>query len=91
MVSKIKLFLTLVFLQALIVSAQINYYVSPSGNNSNSGSISSPWKTVQFAITIANSGDTLNLANGTFNEKINCTKSGLYIRNKKNESLYKRR
>ncbi len=43
-----------------------NYYVSPSGNNDNSGSIESPFATVQHAHDAAQPGDTLILRGGTY-------------------------
>lgn len=46
------------------------YYVDPSGSNSNSGSISSPWKTVGYGITQVSAGDTLYLREGTYVERI---------------------
>ena len=59
-------------------SAQLgaNYYVSPNGNDSNSGSLSSPWKTIQRAANIAASGDTVYVRGGTYNETIKITRSG---------------
>ncbi len=43
------------------------YYISPSGNDGNSGkSSTSPWKTIQKAINIAGPGDTINLGSGIY-------------------------
>ena len=61
-------------------NAQTNYYISPSGSNSNNGLLATPWQTIQYGIGQANNGDTLNLFTGTYNEKVNVTKS-LTIRN----------
>lgn len=61
--------------------AQTNHYVSPTGNDSNNGQLATPWKKLQYAINTAATGDTINLLTGTYNEKVNITKSGLYIRN----------
>ena len=58
-----------------------NYYVSPSGNNANDGSLASPWLTVQHALNQLNSGDVLNLMNGTYNEKISIPISGIALKN----------
>src|ERR1044071_4137675 len=46
------------------------YYVSTTGNNSNNGSSTSPWKTLQYAVTKvpANAGVTIKLAAGTYVE-----------------------
>ena len=43
-----------------------NYYMSPSGSDSNSGTISSPWKTVGFASSKLKPGDTLYARGGTY-------------------------
>jgi len=53
-----------------------DYYVSPSGNDSNSGSIGSPWKTIQFATDQLVAGDNLYLRAGTYFEKIDLNVSG---------------
>jgi hypothetical protein len=43
------------------------YYVDPSqGLDSNSGSKEFPWKTVNYAFTVIQAGDTLNLNTGTY-------------------------
>jgi hypothetical protein len=51
------------------------YYISPSGLDSNSGTSSgAPWKSFAHAIPLLNSGDTLNLLNGTYQPvSINCS------------------
>gem|GEM_PF-3274708 len=46
------------------------YYVSPSGNNSNSGTSGSPWGTISHAVTQLLPGDTLLLKSGTYNERV---------------------
>lgn len=53
-----------------------NYYVAPTGSDSNNGSLSSPWKTIQYAATKAIAGDTVNVRAGTYPETINITRSG---------------
>lgn len=42
------------------------YYLSPSGNDSNNGSSTSPWKTINKANQTASSGDTIILKNGIY-------------------------
>jgi hypothetical protein len=43
------------------------YYISPTGSDSNSGtSAASPWKTFAHAIPLLSPGNTLNLENGTY-------------------------
>ncbi|MFA5887050.1 MAG: DUF1565 domain-containing protein [Patescibacteria group bacterium] len=43
------------------------YYVSNSGNNTNTGlSSDNPWKTITFALSSVAGGDTIHLASGTY-------------------------
>lgn len=50
--------------------SQINYYVSNDGKNAYDGSRKYPFKTIQFAINQLTAGDTLNVLQGTYFEKI---------------------
>jgi hypothetical protein len=53
------------------------YYLSPSGNDANSGSASAPWRTIQKAANTVVAGDTVILMNGTYEEpSISFTRSG---------------
>lgn len=36
-----------------------NLYVSYTGSNTNAGSISHPFRTIQFALTVCNPGDSI--------------------------------
>ena len=53
--------------------AQTNYYVSTTGSNSNNGSISNPWLSIQYACDQLQAGDTLNVLAGYYNEIIELT------------------
>ncbi|GAB62034.1 hypothetical protein KSU1_C0438 [Candidatus Jettenia caeni] len=44
------------------------YYVATNGNDSNSGSLSNPWKTIEKSIEKLQPGDTLYLRSGTYYE-----------------------
>jgi hypothetical protein len=46
--------------------AQGTYFVSPTGNNANPGTISQPFATLQKAHDIANPGDTIYMRGGTY-------------------------
>lgn len=49
------------------VHAATNYYVSPTGNDSNSGtSTGSPFKTIEKAVSAAAAGSTVYLLSGTY-------------------------
>jgi Right handed beta helix region len=53
-----------------------NYYVSPTGINTNTGTLASPLLTVQAGINKAFGGDTVFVRAGTYNEKLTWTRSG---------------
>jgi len=52
------------------------YYVSTSGSDSNSGSISSAWKTIQKAANSVSAGDTVMVNAGTYTERVTVSRSG---------------
>jgi hypothetical protein len=59
------------FLWTGIASAQNQYYVAPTGSDSNNGSQSSPWKTIQHAInsySLGSQGAVIHVAAGTYTE-----------------------
>lgn len=67
------------------------YYVSPSGNDNNLGTIDNPFKTIQNGVDKLNPGDTLKIRSGKYIEKINIEKSGvsngfITIQNYENEN-----
>jgi len=71
----------LLFLISIITFGQTNYYVSPTGNNANTGTLSMPWLTIQYGLNQINANDTLNVLTGTFTEKISMPASNIYLRN----------
>jgi hypothetical protein len=52
------------------------YYVSTSGKDSNPGTISEPWRTIQHAADQVTAGDTVYVRNGTYNELVTMKSSG---------------
>ncbi|MBR7063696.1 MAG: right-handed parallel beta-helix repeat-containing protein [Treponema sp.] len=52
------------------------YYVSPSGNDTNSGTISSPFKTIQKAVDKVQPGEAVIIREGTYAERVKIQKSG---------------
>ena len=85
--------LLLVAMFPFILAGQINYYVSPSGNNSNPGTMSQPFEKIQHAIVRMGAGDTLNIMAGTYLEKVNVIRSGnpgqkTVLRNYANDTVY---
>jgi hypothetical protein len=51
-------------------------YVSPSGNDANSGSATSPFKTFSKAVSVLKAGDTLQVMPGTYGETLTLSTSG---------------
>ncbi len=72
--STILLSIILLLLVPLSANAA-TYYLSPSGNDTNNGSPTSPWKTLDKANTAISSGDTVILKNGIYAAYLNITKS----------------
>src|SRR5450432_3105069 len=55
------------------------YYVSPTGSDTNAGSMAAPFATIQKAGTVAAAGDTVWLRAGTYfnTQQITISKSGV--------------
>lgn len=70
------LFLLLLAFGSFTVSFAADYYVSPSGNDGNTGSVGSPWQTLQYAVDQLQAGDVLHVGAGSYNEKITLNVSG---------------
>jgi len=70
----------LVLLLACVGSAsgQVNssFYVSTAGSDSNPGSESAPWRTVQHAADTAHAGSTVNVRGGVYEELVTINASG---------------
>ena len=52
------------------------YYVSPSGNDSASGSLAFPFKTINFAVSKLSAGDILYIREGRYFEEVKVSVSG---------------
>jgi len=61
---------TAMLLSVIVGFAQTNYYVSPSGNDANSGLAGSPKRTINAAISAASPNDIVNVAAGTYIENV---------------------
>lgn len=74
--------ITIMLLSQLMVPQSASYaagnslYVAPGGSDDASGSLSSPFRTINYAVNQANSGDTIQLRAGIYNESIQFTRSG---------------
>lgn len=51
-------------------------YVSPDGDDRNSGDISNPFHTIQKALNVVSAGETIYLRNGTYTGSLSFKKSG---------------
>jgi parallel beta-helix repeat protein len=71
---------TLLIATPTAVTAQASgttYYVSLTGNDSHPGTTTqNPLRTIARATYLAKPGDTIKLLSGTYNERLNATKSG---------------
>ena len=70
------LFLLLFAFGSFTLSFATDYYVSPSGNDGNTGSVGAPWQTLQYAVDQLQAGDVLHVGAGSYNEKITLNVSG---------------
>jgi len=63
-VKRVLLSIFIVFLS--IFSFGATYYLAPTGNDTNAGTISSPWATLNKVWTVLKAGDTVYLRGGTY-------------------------
>lgn len=54
-----------------------NYYVSPTGNDLNPGTLDRPFATIQKAANVAKEGSTIYIRGGIYNQKVRVTHSGV--------------
>jgi hypothetical protein len=52
------------------------YYVSTTGSDSNNGSLTAPFRTIQKAANIVNPGDIVYIRGGVYNARVVLTRSG---------------
>lgn len=57
-------------------AATNTYYVSPTGKDSQKGTITSPWKTLQHAADTVPAGSTVYLREGVYKQQLAITRSG---------------
>jgi hypothetical protein len=78
MTSLHKLFLLSVVFTSMSLAAQsgASYYVSKNGKDTNSGSFTAPWLTIQHAANSATAGATVCVEAGTYNESVTFPASG---------------
>lgn len=64
------------FIATLEASGGKVYYVSPTGSDTNPGTITKPWKTIQKAANTMVAGDSTTVLAGNYNERVKVTNSG---------------
>ena len=60
-----------------VLASPMNYYVSTDGADSNPGTISQPFQTIQKAADVAVAGDVVNIRGGLYRETVKPTSSGV--------------
>jgi hypothetical protein len=69
-------FPALLLLCSVLTAAATDYYVSPTGNDGNSGTLAAPKRTMTHALSLANAGDTVWVRGGSYAERITFPGSG---------------
>lgn len=59
-----------------VSEAATSYYVATTGSDTNSGTLASPFRTIQKAASVAVAGDTVHIRAGTYRETVTPTNSG---------------
>jgi alpha-N-arabinofuranosidase len=67
----------LIIFSSLRVTCAIDYHVAVTGDNSADGSLSHPFRTINFAATRAQSGDVVTVHAGTYRERVDPPNSGV--------------
>lgn len=62
-----RLVLCFILIVSVVQVEAATYHISPTGSDSNDGTLSLPWKTFSFVIPQLDPGDTLILLDGTYN------------------------
>ena len=58
------------------VTLATDYFVTKTGNDTNPGTHSSPWKTLSHAANMLIAGDTVYIGSGTYTERLTPVNSG---------------
>ena len=70
------LFMLLVCISGAFGQPNSVFYVSTTGDNSNPGTQTAPWRTVQHAADTARAGSTVEVRNGVYEELVSINASG---------------
>ena len=66
----------LLLMSRAAAQAGTTYYVSTSGSDTNPGTISAPWRTIQHAASTVHAGATVDVRAGVYNESVSIPVSG---------------
>src|ERR1700722_19513014 len=69
-------FMLLACISGAFGQADSSFYVSTTGNDSNPGTQSAPWRTVQHASDTVRAGSTVNVRGGVYEELVTIRTSG---------------
>ncbi len=72
----LSLVMLLVCVSAAFGQANSSFYVSTTGNDSNPGTQTAPWRTVQHAVDTVRAGSTVNVRGGVYEELVSIKASG---------------
>jgi alpha-L-arabinofuranosidase len=61
----------------LVGASAIEYHVAVTGNDANDGSAQRPFRTVQFASTVAQDGDAVTVHAGIYRERVHPATGGV--------------
>jgi hypothetical protein len=70
------LIVLLTYASAAFAQTNTSFYVATSGDDSNPGTVTSPWRTIQHAADIARAGSTVNVRGGIYEELVSLPASG---------------
>ncbi len=70
------LFILLVCVSGAFGQSNSSFYVSTTGSDSNPGTQTAPWRTVQHAVDTARPGNTVNVRGGVYEELVSINASG---------------
>jgi alpha-N-arabinofuranosidase len=69
--------LMLLFSLLIVTSSALEYHVSITGNDANDGSITHPFRTIQYAAVHALNGDVVTVHAGVYRERVHPPNSGV--------------
>src|SRR2546427_1311807 len=70
------IFIVMIPLMFFIGNGPVYYVDAASGDDSNPGTLSAPWKTIQRAAYTAQGGSVVDVKSGVYNERVFLTISG---------------